>query len=70
MYKETATMVRMHEFMIDSIESEINETEVHVDGGRKHLVDAHRRELGNRQFILKVFAVLYVVSGVYIVLLS
>jgi hypothetical protein len=56
--------------MIDSIESDINETEIHVDGGRKHLIDAHRREIGNRPFILKVFAMLYVVSGVYIVLFS
>jgi hypothetical protein len=60
----------MHEFMVDSIESNVNETEVHVDGGRKHLAEAHRRELGNRPFILKVFAALYFISGIYIVLLS
>jgi t-SNARE complex subunit (syntaxin) len=70
MYKETASMVRMHEFIIDSIESDVNATEGQVEGGRKHLIDAHRRESRNRPFILKVFAMLYIVAGVYIVLLS
>jgi hypothetical protein len=41
-----------------------------VEGGKKHLVDTHRREGKNRGFIIKVFAMLYAVSGVYIVLLS
>lgn len=70
MYRETASIVRMHEFMIDSIESDVNEAEVHIDGGRRHLVTAHQRESKNRPFIIKVFVLLYFLVTVYIVFLS
>ena len=43
MYKETLNIVRMHEFMIDSIVSNIDEAEGHVDEGRKQLSEAHKR---------------------------
>lgn len=56
--------------MIDTIEGDVNEAELHIDGGRKHLLTAHQRESKNRPFIIKVFACLYVVSTIYIVVLS
>ena len=56
--------------MIDSIENDIDSTEVNVDGGRKNLLEAHRRESKNRPFIIKVFVMLYVTVTVYIVMLS
>lgn len=56
--------------MIDSIETDIDSTEVHVEGGRKNLVEAHRRESKNRPLIIKVFAMLYIMVTIYIVVLS
>lgn len=38
MYSQTASIVRMHGFMIDSIESDLNSAELNVEGGKKHLV--------------------------------
>ena len=67
MYKETLSVVRMHEFMVDSITSNIDETDEHVEGGKRHLSEAHRREAKNRPLIYKVFITLYVLVFVYIV---
>ena len=37
MYKETMSVVKMHEHMIESIESNIDETEVNVEKGKLNL---------------------------------
>ena len=64
------SIVRMHEHLIESIEANIDETEVNVEKGKLNLSEAQRRESKNRQIIIKVFFVLYVTSFVYIVFLS
>ena len=70
MYKETMSVVRMHELMIDNIEAHIDEADGHVQQGRGHLSQLHSREQKNRKFIIKVFTVLYVTVFVYLVFLS
>ena len=37
MYKETMSIVKMHEIMIESIEANIDETEVNVEKGKLNL---------------------------------
>ena len=37
MYKETISIVKMHEIMIESIETNIDETEVNVEKGKLNL---------------------------------
>ena len=70
MYKETMNVVRMQELLIDNIEGYIDETDENVSGGRKNLSELNSKEQKNRQFIYKVFGVLYFIVFVYIVFLS
>ena len=62
--------MRLHEFMIDNITSNIDEAEGHVEEGRKHLTDAHRRVSKNQSLIYKVFFSLYALTFIYIVILN
>jgi len=43
MYKKIASTLHIHQLKIDNIEGDVNSAELHVDGGRKHLVTAHQR---------------------------
>ena len=70
MYEETMNVVRMQELLIDNIEGYIDETDENVSGGRKNLSELNSKEQKNRQFIYKVFGVLYFIVFVYIVFLS
>jgi t-SNARE complex subunit (syntaxin) len=70
MYRETMNVVRMHELLIDNIEGHIDDTEENVSSGKRHLSELHGKEQKNRQFIYKVFGVLYFIVFVYLVILS
>lgn len=70
MYRETINVVRMHELLIDSIEGYIDDADTNVGQGRKNLSELNSKQQKNRNFIYKIFGILYLVVFVYIVLLS
>lgn len=70
MYRETINVVRMHELLIDSIEGYIDDADTNVGQGRKNLSELNSKQQKNRNFIYKIFGILYFVVFVYIVLLS
>jgi t-SNARE complex subunit (syntaxin) len=63
-------VVRMHDLLIDSIEGHIEDADKNVQGGNRNLSELNSKEQKNRQFIYKVFGLLYLVVFVYLVLLS
>ena len=70
MYRDTLSVIKMHESMIERISGDIDDTELNVDGGKKNLIEINHRESKNRSVIIKMFAVLYVLVFVYIVFIS
>lgn len=70
MYRETMNVVRMHELLIDNIESYIDDADDNITSGRRHLSELQGKEQKNRKFIYKVFGILYFIVFVYLVILS
>jgi hypothetical protein len=70
MYKETVSVVRLQELLIDSIEGYIDGADANVKSGRRNLTELNSKEQKNRKFIYKVFALLYFIVFVYLVFLS
>lgn len=70
MYKETVSVVRLQELLVDSIDGYIDETDGNVKSGRRNLSELDSKEQQNRKLIYKVFGVLYTVVFVYLVFLN
>jgi t-SNARE complex subunit (syntaxin) len=70
MYKETVSVVRLQELMVDSIDGYIDDADANVKCGRRNLSELNSKEQQNRRLIYKVFGALYTIVFVYLVFLN
>lgn len=66
-FQRIAATVKMHEIMLDRIDSSTSDSLSNVQKGRKELTKAHERISQNRGLIIKVFLILFLFAFIYIV---
>lgn len=70
MYKETVSVVRLQELLVDSIDGFIDDADTNVKSGKRNLAELNSKEQQNRKLIYKVFGFLYFIVFVYLVFLA